>query len=206
MPKLLKVCGLTKAEDVLLCNELGVDFMGFIFASKSPRYVPPEFATSIPRGCARRVGVFVGTDAKTICATASKAKLDLIQLHSGEDEAFCQTLGAERVIKVLWPERCSAEQLSLEMERFAPVCAYFLLDAGQSGGGSGKHLDWQKLATLKPPRPWLLAGGIGVSNLSDALVACSPNGLDMNSALESSVGVKDHTLLRQAVELIKNID
>ena len=91
-----------------------------------------------------------------------------------------------------------------------PVCAYFLLDAGLSGGGSGKALCLDDLAHITPPgpsRPWFLAGGLGPCNLSQTLAAvaafaCAPCGVDLNSALENSPGVKDHTLTREALTIV----
>ena len=203
MPEILrKVCGLTRPEDVALCQELKADFIGFIFAAKSPRRIAPEVVTAMPRGTALRVGVFSGADLDTVRNTARQARLDLIQLHGGENLEFCRAVGAERVIKTLWPERLSLENLALELERFEPACAYFLLDAGTSGGGSGRNLTWSGLRRLVFPRPWLLAGGLGPDTLISALSACSPDGVDMNSALESAHGIKDHALLRKAFALV----
>ncbi len=203
MPDLLrKVCGLTRPEDVALCHELGAEFTGFIFAEKSPRRIAPEAAAALPKGPALRVGVFAGAGSAAVRDAVRLAGLDLIQLHGGEDPAFCRSLGAERVIKTLWPERLSPEELTLELERFAPVCAYFLLDAGTDGGGSGKHLAWDTLARVAFPRPWLLAGGLGPKTLLPALAVCAPHGVDMNSALERSPGVKSHALLREAFALL----
>lgn len=211
MPETLcKICGLRREEDLRLCHELGVDFTGFIFARQSPRFVQPEAVAPLPvhypaapAGRPLRVGVFADQSLDEIRRVASMARLDLLQLHGGEEEDFCRALRPERVIKVLWPQRLGRQGLEDEMRRFAPVCAWFLLDAGQSGGGSGGHLEWRDLADLRPPRPWLLAGGLGPDSLPEALAACSPDGVDLNSALESAPGEKDHTRMRAAVAIIK---
>ena len=185
-----------------VCHAMGVDFTGFIFA-RSPRAVDPRHVSGMPTGAALRVGVFAGMDVDDVCETARLARLDIIQLHGGEEVAFCRAVGPERVIKVLWPERLTPQILAMELERFAPVCAYFLLDAGHGGGGSGRNLPWEALSGIKPPKPWLLAGGLGPDNLALALATCKPGGVDLNSALESAPGVKDHNRLRQAVVLAK---
>ena len=211
MPETLcKICGLRREEDLRLCHELGVGFTGFIFARQSPRFVEPEAVAALPvhypdspAGRPLRVGVFAGESLDEIRRVASTARLDLLQLHGGEDENFCRALRPERVIKVLWPQRLGRQGLEDEMRRFAPVCAWFLLDAGQSGGGSGGNLDWRDLAELRPPRPWLLAGGLGPDSLPLALAACSPAGVDLNSALESAPGEKDHARMRAAVAIVK---
>jgi phosphoribosylanthranilate isomerase len=208
MPDLLcKICGLTRVEDAALCHSLGADFIGFIFVPASPRFVDPERAAALPDGPALRTGVFAKTDLAEVRDIARRARLDFIQLHGGEDPAFCRALGPDRIIKTLWPEGCAPEEIEREMERFAPACAYFLLDAGQSGGGSGKRLDTDALRRIRPPRPWLLAGGLGAKNLLSALAAFAsasgPQGVDMNSALESAPGIKDHERVREALALVK---
>ena len=204
---LCKICGLTRPEDVALCHSLGADLIGFIFAPASPRFVEPRRAAALPDGPALRTGVFAGTELAEVRDIARLARLDFIQLHGGEDPSFCRALGPERVIKTLWPEKLAPEELERIMERFAPVCAYFLLDAGQSGGGSGKSLNVDFLRRIHPPRPWLLAGGMGAKNLLSSLAAfgkgLEPQGVDMNSALESAPGIKDHELVREALDLVK---
>ncbi len=141
----------------------------------------------------------MGATVEEVQTTMQEAHLDFAQLHGGEDEAFCRAVGPQRVIKVLWPERLGWQGLEQELARFAPVCAMFLLEAGASGGGSGKAMNWELLAGLKVPRPWLLAGGLGPHNVREAIAACCPTGVDMNSALETAPGIKDYALLHAAV-------
>jgi phosphoribosylanthranilate isomerase len=204
---LCKICGLTRAEDVELCNALGADFVGFVFVRKSPRFVTPERAALLPGGRALRVGVFAGADRKEIDDIARRARLDLIQLHGGEGPELCRALGPERVIKVFWPERLGPGELEREAERFAPVCSRFLTDAGSGGGGGGKIPRAEALPRAPLPRPWLLAGGLGpdtlVSVLDGLFPERQPDGADLNSALESAPGVKDHELVRKAVLLVQ---
>jgi phosphoribosylanthranilate isomerase len=201
----LKVCGLTRAEDVRLCLELGVRFTGFIFAPASPRRLSPEAARALPRGGAARVGVFAGQEAAEVERILAVARLDYAQLHGGEAEDFCRALGPDRVIKTIWPERLARgaapfrlEDLEAECARFAPVCSFFLLDAGLGGGGSGTALAWEALKGFVPPRPWLLAGGLGPDNLPLALAACAPWALDCNSGVEDAPGRKNEKKLRAA--------
>ncbi len=210
---LVKVCGLTRAEDVQLCLELGVDMTGFIFASGSPRRITPARAAGLPRGRALRVGVFAGQSPFEVVRIMKESGMDYAQLHGGEDAAFCRAVGPERVIKVLWPQRLGREKaaptakdmgalLRRACEPFAGACSFFLLDAGAGGGGSGKALPWNELAASGLPRPWLLAGGIGPENAVEAYTACLPHGLDCNSGLESAPGVKNARALR---ELMVNV-
>ncbi len=203
---LCKICGLTRPEDTLLCGELEVDFTGFIFAAKSPRRVTPEFVASLPDGPCRRVGVFAGAGVDEVLRIMDAARLDLAQLHGGEDATFCRAVGPERVIKVLWPDSLTRPELEMELARFAPAAAYFLFDAGATKtGGSGKSLNWAAFRDLPTPRPWFLAGGLGPKTLLQAMAVCAPDGVDLNSALETSHGVKDHKRVREAVARLRGI-
>ena len=197
--KRVKVCGLTRAEDMAFCHDRGVDYVGMIFVEKSARFILPSTAGHMPRGKARRVGVFAGTSLENIQQVDQSADLDFIQLHGNEDVEFCRHVGAERVIKVLWPERLAHDALQSEIYRFMPVCAYYLFDAGISGGGSGKTLQWSLLNQLDIPRPWFIAGGIGPTNIQDVLLNCDPFGVDMNSAVESAPGIKNTALIQRSL-------
>ncbi|MDR1359508.1 MAG: phosphoribosylanthranilate isomerase [Deltaproteobacteria bacterium] len=210
----LKICGLTRAVDVRLCLDLGVSCTGFIFAPASPRGISPRDAAALPRGRAARVGVFAGQEADEVLRIMDSAALDYAQLHGGEDENFCRAVGPERVIKTIWPERLAGvgeesrglfplKALTSECLRFAPVCAFFLLDAGQRGGGGGRPLAWESLRDFRPPRPWILAGGIGPDNLLRALSSCSPWAVDCNSKVEAAPGVKDAQKLLDAAALLR---
>jgi len=194
-----KVCGLTRPDDVTACLAAGAAMTGFIFAAKSPRRVSPEAALALPRGDAYRVGVFVEQSVEEVLRIMDEAELDLAQLHGRHNEAFCQAVGPERVIKALWPEKLGSPQaVQKAMDRFAPVCSFFVLDAGTSGGGHGRSMDFSLVAGIESPHPWLLAGGLGPHNLEAALDAAAPHGLDLNSGLETAPGVKDHAAVARA--------
>ena len=209
MSLLVKICGMTLPEQARAIDEMGVDFLGFIFAAKSPRQVTPEQVAAIPHGRAKRVGVFVEQDADEVLRIMDATGLDLAQLHGGQDEAFCRAVGTERVIKVFWPQRHeSLVSLQEEMERFADLCALMLLDSGTSGGGHGVSLDFAALAGLAAPRPWLLAGGLTPENAARAArEAISPGlaGLDLNSGVESAPGVKNMIIVEKAIRILKSI-
>jgi phosphoribosylanthranilate isomerase len=200
----VKVCGLTRPGDVALCHELGVDMTGFIFAAASPRLTTIKAALAAPRGKALRVGVFVEQTLDDVLRIMHAAELDLAQLHGGQDPDFCRAVGASRVMRAFWPARYDApETLQAELKLFAGCCRLFLFDAGTAGGGHGKTLDLDFLHGVQSPLPWLLAGGLGPENLASALTQASPNGVDLNSRVESAPGVKDHDKLRDALAIVK---
>jgi phosphoribosylanthranilate isomerase len=202
----LKVCGLTRAEDALMCAELGVDWLGFIFHPASPRRVNPGLVAGFETRAARRVGVFVEQNPAEVRRIMDEARLDLAQLHGGQSLEFCRAIGPERVIKVFWPQRhTGTEELSRELAGFGEAAAFFLFDSGATGGGHGRPLDQGLLAGLKPPKPWLLAGGLEADSVQ-ALAARPPTGLmgfDFNSRVETEPGLKDRRLVVAAVKAVR---
>jgi phosphoribosylanthranilate isomerase len=177
---------------------------GFIFTPASPRCISPQTAAGLPKGGAARVGVFAGQGAEEVLHIMDQAKLDYAQLHGNEDETFCRAIGRERVIKVLWPEKLGGrDDLLAQCQRFAPVCSFFLLDAGKQGGGSGASLPWENLRAFSPPRPWLLAGGLSPENLPQAMLFCSPHAFDCNSGIEEAPGLKSASRLAALARIFK---
>jgi phosphoribosylanthranilate isomerase len=200
----IKVCGLTRQEDVNACRELGVHWAGFIFHPDSQRSIAPEHAAALDTGDLWRVGVFVRQAPEEVLAAARGCRLDFVQLHGDQDPEFCRRVGPDRVIKVLWPQRCdSAEDMQRELDRYAPCCAWFLLDAGRSGGGHGIRIQVPWLNSgPRFPRPWLLAGGLGPGSVGAGLVL-RPDGVDLNSGVEVAPGVKDRQALAQTISTMQ---
>lgn len=204
---LVKVCGMTRQEDIDCCLRADVDFLGFIFHPKSPRNIAPARAATLRTADARRVGVFVDQSADEVRDIMRRADLDYAQLSGAQDEAFCRAVGARRVIRVFRPEAHESRALlEAELLRYADVMSMALLDAGASGGGHGRTLDFSALAGLSCPVPWFLAGGLSPETLPQALAALTPNGFDLNSGLESAPGRKDGALVRAALKIIRHFN
>jgi phosphoribosylanthranilate isomerase len=200
---LTKVCGLTRAEDVDACEGLGIDLLGFIFHPPSPRNVEPEQVAGFPRGRALRVGVFVRQLPEDVLEIMDRSGLDLAQLHGGYNPSDCRRIGRDRVIKTFWPMGHSGPKTFVqELEPFAASCRYLLLDSGTSGGGHGQATTVPWLPGTALPRPWILAGGLGPETVFSQLRELSPHGVDLNSGVESSPGIKDAGLIRKTLEKI----
>lgn len=198
---LIKICGLTRQEDLDLAARLGAQLCGFIFHPKSPRYTAPERVARLESGSMLRVGVFVEQEAEEIQRIMKIARLDLAQLHGGQSLDCALAVGPERVIRVIWPDRYAHRALlHAELQKHAQACSSYLLDAGTAGGGSGRRLEWRDLSGLRPPRPWMLAGGLNAGNVRRALSWCAPEGVDFNSGIEDAPGVKNESRLWAAVE------
>ncbi|QGY38836.1 phosphoribosylanthranilate isomerase [Pseudodesulfovibrio cashew] len=208
MPRpLVKVCGMTRMEDVRLCVELGVDLLGFIFHPKSPRNVDPAFAASVKTGKTTKVGLFVNQTADEVIEIMDRCGLHAAQLHGGQDRAFCEKVGPDRVIKVFWPDTyASPVALARDLDAYAEVCGHFLFDAGKTGqGGTGTTINFASLQGIEIHTPWFIAGGIGPDNV-DQVLALNPPGIDINSGVESAPGIKDAAKLRAVFDRLEAMD
>lgn len=175
------------------------DFMGFIWASKSPRYVGEEFKIPALPKTTKAVGVFVDASVEKIANLARKASFEWVQLHgqeSANDILKLKSLGL-KVIKAISVSN-ENDLLACEGE---PDLFLFDTKKGEQVGGTGMAFDWRMLQAYKKSIPFILAGGLGEENVAEAvsLSAQFPiYALDFNSKLESMPGVKD-------IEKVKNI-
>lgn len=199
----IKICGITRIEDALTAAHLGVDAVGFIFAAKSPRCISPENAAKIVAQLppfVSRVGVFVDETAESIIAIAREAGLDTIQLHGSETPSLCREIPYP-VIKAIGLR----PDLSMADLKIFPV-AGILLDTWSHGlqGGTGIVGDWDIARKIADRHDRIiLAGGLGPSNLEEALSVVRPYGVDINSGVEIKPGVKNPQKMREAVCIIR---
>ncbi len=200
-----KVCGLTRAEDVLAVHQAGAYYGGLIFAPSSPRAVSAKVAAELVKVAPLRfVGVFVNAALEEVASLAAELNLAAVQLHGAEDDAYLSKL------KPLLPEGCQiwkAYRVQESLPAFSPLADRILLDSyhPQQHGGSGLCFDWQLLTQLNHKQPVMLAGGLTPDNLSQAL-ALPVAGLDMNSGLESAPGIKDPNKVARAFTRIHEFD
>ncbi len=197
-----KICGLTNAEDALKAAELGADYTGFIFYSKSPRYVTAEQASSIIKmlpESTKAVGVFVNQSLTEIEEVLKVCDLSLVQLHGEESPEFASKVPSP-VIKAF---RVKGEE-SLEGVNDYDVFAY-LLDSynGDLYGGTGKMFDPSLLAKKHFNKPVFLSGGLTTENVCSAIKEVQPYAVDVCSGTESEPGKKDHNKLTAFVAAIE---
>ena len=205
----LKVCGLTKTGQIQELISMNVDFLGFIFYEKSPRYVLnhlslKEIAEILHY---KKVGVFVNESIRGIAEIASEAQLDVIQLHGNEDDNFIfqlrQIIGENiEIIKVIRIGNQTSEELQKTINHQPSSINYLLFDTDSSAfGGTGKAFDWQILNDLEITKPYFLSGGISLENISQlSTVNCQPFALDINSKFEIEPGLKDLEKIKQLYE------
>ena len=199
----IKICGITNIGDALCAAACGADAVGFIFHPESPRYIAPKRATEIiaalPRGIAT-VGVFVNRESEAVARTAADCGLDLIQLHGDESPEYCRRFPPERIVKAVSP-RTPEDLRALD----AYEVRAFLVDFREAGryGGTGKRADWEFAVRLRESHPLILAGGLCIENIGEALAAVAPDAVDINSGIERAPGIKDHDRIRRIIEIIR---
>ena len=182
----IKLCGLYRPCDIETANELKPEYIGFVFASKSKRYITPEKAANLKRLLnpnIKAVGVFVDENPENIACLLNSGTIDICQLHGSEDEAYIHDQLTDRAIikafriqsasDIEAVNRCTAE--------------YVLLD---SGAGTGTIFDWALIQGIQ--RPYFLAGGLGIDNVDAAVKLLHPYAVDVSSGIETD-GLKDKT-------------
>ena len=182
----IKMCGLASPEDIAVANALLPEYIGFVFAAASRRYIAYEEAAALKARldpAVRAVGVFVDEAPETVAELLARGTIDLAQLHGHEDEAYLKKLRA-LTQKPLIRAFCvtSAEDIHLAN---ASTADFVLLD---SGAGSGRTFAWELLRGIR--RPYFLAGGLTPENVAEAIEECRPFAVDVSSGIETA-GRKD---------------
>ena len=204
MKKLIKVCGMRDAQNINDLINLGVDYMGMIFYAKSPRFVD-EVPVVIGNKEVKKVGVFVNADEQEIMSTVRKFDLQVVQLHGSEEADLCERLKYQG-LEVFKAFGISEEFDFKNVRSFHGVCDMFIFDTKtKAHGGSGKKFDWNKLDEYKGETPFLLSGGITLTDIDEVLEFKHQQyvGVDLNSGFEIEPALKDIVLLKKFVDRFK---
>ena len=202
----IKICGLKRIEDIEMANALHPDYIGFVFADFSHRYVDKETAVTLKSRLdpeIQAVGVFVNEDVHFVAELMNEGIIDIVQLHGGEDNDYIAELRsllkpADASIKIIRAFNINKISSISEIEESATDLV--LVD---SGTGSGETFDWSKLDEIK--RPYLLAGGLSPDNIREAVSALHPYGVDVSSGVETNK-LKDPEKMRRFVELVRETE
>lgn len=203
---IIKVCGLTQAENIREVEALRPDMMGFICWDGSPRRIT-HVPNYLPQGSCR-VGVFVNPTLQYLREQTARLGLHRLQLHGTETQAFCRAAAQATGLPITKAiPISSADDLEHCREyTYEPSVDMFLFDTrSPGGGGSGRTFDWEILQAYQGRKPFLLAGGIGpgsevqVRSLSHPRLA----GIDLNSRFETTPGLKDLSLLTSYIRNIR---
>lgn len=201
----IKICGLTRPEDVDAAVAAGADAIGFVFYPKSPRYVTPEQAAALVRRLppfVMAVGLFVNETPVRLAAILEQVPLNLLQFHGDESPADCSRWGRPYI-------RAARVQPGLDLIQYAADfggARALLLDAFVEGYGGGGHVfDWRMI----PPQldlPVILSGGLNPDNVGDAVRRVRPVAVDVSSGVEAAKGIKDHQRMADFVAAVRAAD
>lgn len=202
----IKVCGITRLDDARRAADLGVDALGFVFWPGSPRCVSARRAAAIAAALpplVATVGVFVNQPEHDIRAIAADVGLDAIQLHGSEPIEMWSAVPG-RCIKAIGV----GEAFDAAAVAGWPAGVWPLLDAHDAvrRGGTGRVVDWHRALELSRVRPIILAGGLGPSNIQEAIRRVRPFAVDVSSGVEREPGIKDARRLRAFVEGVAAAD
>ena len=202
----IKICGITRVEDALAVAARGADALGLVFHEKSPRHVTLQQAMRVAAAIppfVTVVGLFVNPSEDEVRNVLRHVPLDVLQFHGEEEPAFCACFGrsyikAIRVRRDVDLIQCAA--------RYADAQG-LLLDAFVEGahGGTGAMLDWALIPPVMP-LPVILAGGLHVGNVAEAIRLVRPYAVDVSSGVEAAKGIKDAAKIAAFINEVKRID
>lgn len=202
----IKVCGITRREDLLRLVEYRVDYAGFIFYEKSPRFAGSKLDPRTIRETKeiKKVGVFVDASLEQVRRTITDYGLDMVQLHGDEAPGYCAAID----IPVVKAFRVRTNINWDTIQPYIAVTDYFLFDtdAGNAYGGTGIKFNWELLDSYPYEHPFFLSGGIGPEQLTELLAFKHPAlfAVDVNSKFETHPGVKDMEKVQPFTEQIQS--
>ncbi|WP_374329885.1 phosphoribosylanthranilate isomerase [Soonwooa sp.] len=211
----LKVCGLTKLYQIQDLVAMDVDFLGFIFYEKSPRYALDYLSVKQISKINHKVkvGVFVNETIENILEITEKAKLNYIQLHGDEHENFIYELKQKlskdvQIIKVIRVGNDISEvknKLAKILNLESQISNLLFDTDSKAFGGTGKSFDWSMLNELEIPLPYFLSGGISEDNFQQLTsLKQKPIAFDINSKFEIEAGNKDIEKIKNFITQIKS--
>lgn len=197
----IKLCGLTRMCDIEQANSLLPEYIGFVFAPGSRRYVMPEKAYELRKALCpdiSAVGVFVNGPPESIAVLLEQDIIDIAQLHGSEDDAYIRRIRTMTDKPIIKAFRIDGEQDIAAAE--SSIADYVLLDSG--AGGTGTVFDWSLIRNIN--RPYFLAGGLDSCTVRAAVLQLSPYAVDVSSGIETA-GVKDPNKMKEFVHTVRSV-
>lgn len=204
----IKICGINTKESAVASH--GAKYIGFVFCEDSPRFIQPDVVKRIipylSKG-QKKVGLFVNEKIDLIKKITLDLELDMIQLHGDENESFIRKLKLltnRKIIKAI-PIK-TVEDVKI-FEEFKNSCDMILFDTKTNNqfGGTGTSFDWKLLKNFKTSKKWMLAGGLNINNIKEALKAAKPDIVDISSGVEKERGMKCEEKIRNFIKYVGKI-
>lgn len=196
----IKLCGLKSLNDIIVANAVQPDYIGFVFAKTSKRFVTPQTAEQLRKKLDRKIaviGVFVNEPVEIVAALLNKGIIDMAQLHGNESEEYITFLRKKTDKKLI--KAFSINEAKNLQAAYACSADYILFDSGS--GGTGKSFDWSILQGFD--RPYFLAGGLNINNVSEAVSRLHPYAVDVSSGIETD-GRKDDVKMAAFINVVRN--
>lgn len=202
----IKICGITREQDLHAVAHSGADAIGLVFYEKSPRHVDLQQATKLVGHVppfVTVVGLFVNPSAEYVCEVLAKVPLDVLQFHGEEPPEFCQQFGKPYLKAIRVKPGVDLIQCA---SRYASAQG-LLLDAFVEGtqGGTGEAFDWG-LIPRNMDLPVILSGGLHAGNVASAIERVRPYAVDVSSGVEASKGIKDAAKIVAFIKEVNNVD
>jgi phosphoribosylanthranilate isomerase len=200
----VKICGITRRQDAEYAAKIGVDAIGLVFYEPSPRYVSAQQAQQIIQQLPpflTTVGLFVNAEPDYVRQCLSQVSLDVLQFHGDESAEYCEHFSKPYLKALRMREETD---LQVEAERYRSASA-LLLDSYQPGipGGTGMTFDWSMIKQIE--MPIILAGGLEVSNVAEAINTVRPYGVDVSGGVESAKGIKNNDKMNAFVQEVRDV-
>ncbi len=208
----VKICGLKEPAHVAAAAEAGAAYIGFVFFEKSPRNVglaqARDLAVEAPVGVAK-VALTVNADDAFLDKLVETVPLDMLQLHGRESPERVAQVRERFGLPVMKAIGISDAEDVAKIDTYGAVADQLLVDAkppqtAELPGGNGLSFDWRLVNRKYWPRPWMLAGGLTVDNVAEAVKMTGARQLDLSSGVESAPGVKDVSMIRAFMKAVKN--
>ena len=200
----IKICGITNLKNALEAVEVGVDALGFVFFSESPRYINPKKARAIIDllpSFVLRVGLFVNAPKEEVLSAISESRVNLLQFHGDEDEKFCNQFNLPYIKAISFKDGINL----LEYCQLFVSSSAILVDtySQEMRGGTGETFNWD-LIPKSLPLPLIIAGGLDSKNVSSLINSVNPYGVDVSGGVEIDKGIKDHSMMKNFVLGVNN--
>ena len=205
---IFKICGLKEKDSILCCEANNVDFFGLIFYNKSPRYISYKDARELINFASDLniipVGVFVNQGISDLKDLITYLNLQYIQLHGDENQEYIDEIKNKFGIKIIKKFSIESEKDLIKVNQINNI-DYILFDYKASScelpGGNSKSFDWNLLKDAQIKLPWFVSGGINESNIKNIKKTINPNGIDLSSGVEESLGKKSNKKINNLLRL-----
>lgn len=207
----IKICGISDPDNLRVAIDAGARFVGFVFYPPSPRHVSFDtawnLARAVPTGV-RSVGLFVDPENDFLKEVTSGIQLDMVQLHGNETPGRIAEIKELTHVPIMKAVRVAEASDLDNVAGFEAAADWLLFDAKAKNsdlpGGTGESFDWNLLKGRGFKKPWMLGGGLNVSNVREALSVLKPDAVDVSSGVEKSRGVKDPDKIKSFIHAVKN--